>query len=119
MTKLTVEDRIMGRKEPLPPTELQLKAFTNETKYLVYAEGNDNKKVVTGVSIGRILSVEKKQLITSGEKQVKANGLVIERIEQPTVKENLTVEEDVRENRTTEEEEQPKPKPKPKRKRAK
>ena len=105
MTKLTVEDRIMGRTEPLPLTELQLKAFTNETKYLVYAEGSDNKKVVTGVSIGRILSMENKQLITSGEKQVKANGLVIERIEEPTVKENLTVEE-----------EQP---PKPKRKRAK
>ena len=105
MEKLTVEDRIMGRTEPLPPTELQLKAFTDETKYLVYAEGNDNKKVVTGVSIGRILSMENKQLITSGEKQVKANGLVIERIEEPTVKENLTVEE-----------EQP---PKPKRKRAK
>ena len=105
MTKLTVEDRIMGRTEPLPLTDLQLKAFTNETKYLVYAEGNDNKKVVTGVSIGRILSMENKQLITSGEKQVKANGLVIERIEEPTVKENLTVEE-----------EEP---PKPKRKRAK
>ena len=105
MTKLSLEDKIMGRTEPLPLTELQLKAFTNETKYLVYAEGNDNKKVVTGVSIGRILSMENNQLITSGEKQVKANGLVIERIEEPTVKENLTVEE-----------EQP---PKPKRKRAK
>ena len=105
MTKLSLEDKIMGRTEPLPLTDLQLKAFTNETKYLVYSEGNDNKKVVTGVSIGRILSMENKQLITSGEKQVKANGLVIERIEEPTVKENLTVEE-----------EQP---PKPKRKRAK
>ena len=82
MTKLSLEDKIMGRKEPLPPTDLQLKAFTNETKYLVYAEGNDNKKVVTGVKIGRILSMEDKQLITSGEKQVKANGLVIERIEE-------------------------------------
>ena len=105
MTKLSLEDKIMGRTEPLPPTDLQLKAFTDETKYLVYAEGNDNKKVVTGVSIGRILSMENKALITSGEKQVKANGLVIERIEEPTVKENLTVEE-----------EEP---PKPKRKRAK
>jgi hypothetical protein len=105
MEKLTLEDKIMGRKEPLPLTDLQLKAFTNETKYLVYAEGNDNKKVVTGVSISHILSMENKALITSGEKQVKANGLVIERIEEPTVKENLTVEE-----------EQP---PKPKRKRAK
>ena len=105
MEKLTVEDRIMGRTEPLPPTELQLKAFTDETKYLVYAEGNDNKKVVTGISIGRILSMENKQLITNGELVVKANGLVIERIEEPTIKENLTVKE-----------EQP---PKPRRKRAK
>ena len=107
MTKLSLEDKIMGRTEPLPLTDLQLKAFTNETKYLVYAEGNDNKKIVTGVSIGHILSMENKALITSGEKQVKANGLVIERIveEKPTIKESLTVEE-----------EQP---PKPKRKRVK
>lgn len=112
MTKLSLEDKIMGRTEPLPKTELQLKAFTNETKYLVYAEGSDNKKVVTGVKIGRILSLEKREHITNGELVVKANGLVIERIEEPTVKENLTVEEDVKENLTTE-------KPKPKRKRAK
>ena len=104
MEKLTVEDRIMGRTEPLPPTELQLKAFTDKTKYLVYAEGNDNKKVVTGVSIGRILSMENKQLITNGELVIKANGLVIERIVEPTIKESLTVEEEP---------------PKPKRKRAK
>ena len=109
MTKLSLEDKIMGRTEPLPPTELQLKAFTNETKYLVYAEGNDNKKVVTGVSIGRILSMENKQLITSGEKQVKANGLVIERI----------VEEVTEEISETDEEISVVEKPKPKRKRAK
>ena len=104
MEKLTVEDRIMGRTEPLPPTELQLKAFTDETKYLVYAEGNDNKKVVTGVSIGRILSMENKQLITNGELVIKANGLVIERIVEP-VAEKISVTD-----------EEP---PKPKRKRAK
>ena len=109
MTKLSLEDKIMGRTEPLPLTELQLKAFTNETKYLVYAEGNDNKKVVTGVSIGRILSKENKQLITSGEKQVKANGLVIERI----------VEEVTEEISETDEEISVVEKPKPKRKRAK
>ena len=105
MTKLTLEDKIMGRTEPLPLTELQLNAFTDETKYLVYAEGSDNKKVVTGVKIGRLLSLEKREQITNGELVVKANGLVIERIVEPTVKENLTVEE----------EEQLKPKPKRKR----
>ena len=109
MTKLSLEDKIMGRTEPLPKTELQLKAFTDKTKYLVYAEGNDNKKVVTGVSIGRILSMENKQLITSGEKQVKANGLVIERIEEEVVKENLTTDEEISVVEP----------PKPKRKRAK
>lgn len=109
MTKLSLEDKIMGRTEPLPLTELQLKAFTNETKYLVYAEGNDNKKVVTGVSIGRILSMENKQLITSGEKQVKANGLVIERIEEEVVKENSETDEEISVVEP----------PKPKRKRAK
>ena len=107
MTNLSLEDKIMGRTEPLPKTELELKAFTDETKYLVYAEGNNNKKVVTGVSIGRILSMENKKLITNGELVVKANGLVIERIveEEPTIRKNRIVDE-----------EQP---PKPKRKRAK
>ena len=104
MEKLTVEDRIMGRTEPLPPTELQLKAFTDETKYLVYAEGNDNKKVVTGVSIGRILSMENKQLITNGELVIKANGLVIERIVEPVAEKISATDEEP---------------PKPKRKRAK
>lgn len=94
MEKLTVEDRIMGRTEPLPPTELQLKAFTDETKYLVYAEGNDNKKVVTGVSIGRILSMENKQLITNGELVVKANGLVIERIVEPVAEKISATDEE-------------------------
>ena len=109
MTKLSLEDKIMGRTEPLPLTELQLKAFTNETKYLVYAEGNDNKKVVTGVKIGRILSMENKQLITSGEKQVKANGLVIERIVEEVTEEILETDEEI----------SVVGKPKPKRKRAK
>lgn len=104
MEKLTVEDRIMGRTEPLPPTELQLKAFTDETKYLVYAEGNDNKKVVTGVSIGRILSMENKKLITNGELVIKANGLVIERIIEPVTEKISATDEEP---------------PKPKRKRAK
>lgn len=116
MTKLSLEDKIMGRTEPLPPTDLQLKAFTNETKYLVYAEGSDNKKVVTGVKIGRILSMEKKQLITNGEKQVKANGLLIERIEEETEQVECTSEQVTNQvtNQVTEQ-----PKPKPKRKRAK
>ena len=104
MEKLTVEDRIMGRTEPLPPTELQLKAFTDETKYLVYAEGNDNKKVVTGISIGRILSMENKQLITNGELVIKANGLVIERIIEPVAEKIAVTDEEP---------------PKPRRKRAK
>lgn len=104
MEKLTVEDRIMGRTEPLPPTELQLKAFTDETKYLVYAEGNDNKKVVTGISIGRILSLENKQLIANGELVIKANGLVIERIVEPVAEKTSETDEQL---------------PKPKRKRTK
>jgi hypothetical protein len=107
MEKLTVEDRIMGRKEPLPPTELQLKAFSAETKYKVNSIGKDNPSIMVGSFVDRILPLEIKQQIKNGEIVVEYNGLKIERIveEQPTVKENLTVEE-----------EQP---PKPKRKRAK
>jgi hypothetical protein len=107
MEKLTVEDRIMGRKEPLPPTELQLKAFSAETKYKVNSIGKDNPSIMVGSFVDRILPLEIKQQIKNGEIVVEYNGLKIERIVegQPTVKENLTVDE-----------EQP---PKPKRKRAK
>ena len=114
MEKLTVEDRIMGRKEPLPKTDLELKAFTAETKYKVNSIGKDNPSIMVGSFVDRILPLEIKRQIKNGEIVVEYNGLRIERIEEPTIKENLTVEEDVRKNRTTDEEP-----PKPKRKRAK
>lgn len=109
MTKLDLEDKIMGRKEPLPKTELQLKAFTAETKYIVYAEGNNNKKTVTGLTVKNILSLDNRELITNGELVVRANGLVIERV----------VEEVTEEISETDEEISVVEKPKPKRKRAK
>ena len=104
MEHLTVEDRIMGRTEPLPPTDLQLKAFTSEMKYKVAAIGNDNYSIVDGDFLNSILNLEQKQKIISGEMVIETNGLRIERIEEPTIKENLTVEEEP---------------PKPKRKRVK
>lgn len=114
MEKLTVEDRIMGRKEPLPKTDLQLKAFTAETKYKVNSIGKDNPSIMVGSFVDRILPIKIKQQIKNGEVVVEYNGLRIERIVEPTIKESLTVEEDVRKNRTADEEP-----PKPKRKRAK
>ena len=114
MEKLTVEDRIMGRTEPLPKTDLELKAFTAETKYKVNSIGIDNPSIMVGSFVDRILPLEIKRQIKNGEIVVEYNGLRIERIEEPTIKENLTVEEDVRKNRITDEEP-----PKPKRKRAK
>ena len=119
MEKLTVEDRIMGRKEPLPKTDLELKAFTAETKYKVNSIGKDNPSIMVGSFVDRILPIKIKQQIKNGEVVVEYNGLRIERIEEPTIKENLTVEEDVRKNRTTDEEISVVEPPKPKRKRAK
>ena len=104
MEKLTVEDRIMGRTEPLPKTDLQLKAFTAETKYKVNSIGKDNPSVMVGSFVDRILPLEIKRQIKNGEIVVEYNGLRIERIEEPTIKKNLTVDEEP---------------PKPKRKRAK
>ena len=104
MEKLTVEDRIMGRTEPLPKTDLQLKAFTAETKYKVNSIGIDNPSIMVGSFVDRILPLEIKRQIKNGEIVVEYNGLRIERIEEPTIKENLTVDEEP---------------PKPKRKRTK
>ena len=104
MEKLTVEDRIMGRTEPRPKTELESKAFTSEMKYKVAAIGNDNYSIVDGDFLNSILDLEIKRQIKNGEIVVEYNGLRIERIEEPAIKENLTTDEEP---------------PKPKRKRAK
>ena len=104
MENLTVEDRIMGRTEPRPKTELESKAFTSEMKYKVAAIGNDNYSIVDGDFLNSILNLEHKQKIASGEMVIETNGLRIERIEEPDIKENLITDEEP---------------PKPKRKRAK
>ena len=104
MEHLTVEDRIMGRTEPLPKTELETKAFTSEMKYKVAAIGHDNYSIVDGDFLNSILNLEQKQKIASGEIVVEYNGLRIERIIEP-VAEKISVTD-----------EEP---PKPKRKRAK
>ena len=104
MERLTVEDKIMGRTTPLPKTDLELKAFTAETKYKVNSIGIDNPSIMVGSFVDRILPLEIKRQIKNGEIVVEYNGLRIERIEEPTIKENLTVDEEP---------------PKPKRKRIK
>lgn len=106
MEKLTVEDRIMGRTEPLPKTDLQLKAFTAETKYKVNSIGIDNPSIMVGSFVDRILPLEIKRQIKNGEIVVEYNGLRIERIveEEPTIRKNQIVDEEP---------------PKPKRKRTK
>lgn len=106
MEKLTVEDRIMGRKEPLPKTDLELKAFAAETKYKVNSIGIDNPSIMVGSFVDRILPLEIKRQIKNGEIVVEYNGLRIERIveEEPTIRKNQIVDEEP---------------PKPKRKRAK
>ena len=104
MEHLTVEDRIMGRTEPRPKTELESKAFTSEMKYKVAAIGNDNYSIVDGDFLNSILDLEQKQKIASGEMVIETNGLRIERIVEP-VAEKISVTD-----------EEP---PKPKRKRAK
>ena len=106
MEKLTVEDRIMGRTEPLPKTDLELKAFTAETKYKVNSIGIDNPSIMVGSFVDRILPLEIKRQIKNGEIVVEYNGLRIERIveEEPTIRKNQIVDEEL---------------PKPKRKRVK
>ena len=112
MEKLTVEDRIMGRKEPLPKTDLELKAFTAETKYKVNSIGKDNPSIMLGSFVDRILPLEIKQQIKNGEIVVEYNGLRIERIVEVTEQVECTSEQVT--NQVTEQ-----VAPKPRRKRAK
>lgn len=93
MERLTVEDKIMGRTEPRPKTELESKAFTSEMKYKVAAIGNDNYSIVDGDFLNSILDLEQKQKITSGEMVIETNGLRIERLETVVEEETPTVEE--------------------------
>lgn len=92
MERLTVEDKIMGRTEPLPKTELQLKAFTFETEYKVNTIGLDNPSIMKGNFLDRILPLEEKEAIKSGVKVIEYNGLRIERLE-TVVEEVPTLEE--------------------------
>jgi len=105
MEKLTPEDRLLGRKEPLPKTELELKAFSSETKYRVNTIGKDNHSIMVGSFVDRILPLEVKQKIKRGETVIEYNGLMFERLVEEVVKEEKPV--------VTEET------PKPKRKRVK
>ena len=104
MEKLTVEDRIMGRKEPLPKTDLELKAFTAETKYKVNSIGIDNPSIMVGSFVDRILPLEIKRQIKNGEIVVEYNGLRIERIVELVAEKTSATDEEP---------------PKPRRKRAK
>lgn len=104
MKKLTPEDRLLGRKEPLPETELELKAFSSETKYRVNTIGKDNHSIMVGSFVDRILPLEIKQKVKMGEIVVEYNGLRIERLVEEVVKEEEHVVKEA---------------PKPKRKRAK
>lgn len=94
MEKLTVEDRIMGRKEPLPKTDLELKAFTAETKYKVNSIGIDNPSIMVGSFVDRILPLEIKRQIKNGEIVVEYNGLRIERIIEPAAEKISVTDEE-------------------------
>lgn len=104
MEKLTVEDRIMGRTEPLPKTDLQLKAFTAETKYKVNVIGKDNTSIMTGSMLKNMLPLSHRDLIHNGEIVIEYNNMRIERIVEPVAE------------KISETDEEP---PKPKRKRVK
>lgn len=94
MEKLSIEDKILGRKEPKPKTELELTAFTADTKYKVKAIGKDNESIMNGALVANILSVEQKQQIFAGDLTVQANGLEFTRIE-PTISKIETVDEEI------------------------
>ena len=112
MEKLTVEDRIMGRTEPLPKTDLQLKAFTAETKYKVNVVGKDNQSIMTGSMLKNMLPLSHRDLIHNGEIVIEYNNMRIERIVEATEQVECTSEQVT--NQVTEQ-----VAPKPKRKKAK
>lgn len=109
MEKLTVEDRIMGRTEPLPKTELQLKAFTRETKYKVRSIGRDNPSIMNGGMLAKILPLEQRERIMRGDIVIEYNELHIERIVEPVSEKTSATDEEISVVEP----------PKPKRKRAK
>ena len=114
MEKLTVEDRIMGRTEPLPKTDLQLKAFTAETKYKVNVIGKDNTSVMTGSMLKNMLPLSYRDLIHNGEIVIEYNNMRIERIVEVTEQVECTSEQ-VTNQVTNQVTEQVAPKPKRKR----
>ena len=95
MEKLTVEDRIMGRTEPLPKTDLQLKAFTAETKYKVNIIGKDNTSIMTGSMLKNMLPLSHRDLIYNGEIVIEYNNMRIERIVEPVAEKTSATDEEI------------------------
>ena len=94
----------MGRTEPLPKTDLQLKAFTRETKYKVRSISRDNPSIMNGGMLAKILPLEQRERIMRGDIVIEYNELHIERIVEPVAEKISATDEEP---------------PKPKRKRAK
>lgn len=104
MEKLTPEDKLLGRTEPLPKTELQINAFSADMKYEVGNKEGTNTSIMVGTMVERVLPFELKQKIRYGETEIEYGGVIFKRLE-PVVK-----TEEVKEEEET---------PKPKRKRVK
>lgn len=88
MEQLNTEDKIMGRKKPLPKTDLELKAFTKETKYKIKTIGRDNESIINGEDLSYILNHDQKFQITSGDIEIETNCFKITRIIEETRKRN-------------------------------
>ena len=92
--KESIENQVLGRKEPEVKRINDNELFTVHKKYKVKHEKVKNSSIIDGETIKNILPINEKIKLAEGAKKLEYNGFIIEVIEEiPTVKESLTVEE--------------------------
>ena len=92
--KESIENQVLGRKEPKIKRINDNELFTVHKKYKVKHEKVKNSSIIDGETIKNILPINEKIKLAEGAKKLEYNGFIIEVIEEiPTVKESLTVEE--------------------------
>ena len=91
--KQSIENLVLGNKEPEVKRVSQNELFTVNQKYKVKHEKIEDLSTVNGAVIKNILPYGEKLKLINGAKSLKYNGFIIEVIEEiSTVKESLTVE---------------------------
>jgi hypothetical protein len=92
--KESIENQVLGNKEPEVKKLNDNELFTTHKKYKVKHEKVKDSSIIDGETIKNILPINEKIKLAEGAKKLEYNGFIIEVIEEtPTIEEISTAEE--------------------------